>query len=596
MTSITTWNFSSWEFRMKTLHLIFLCLIFASFFNFGCNGSPTESDESPPNVVITQPATGATLTSPVTIRVDATDNNGIKEVEFLIDGQQIGKDDSAPYEQLWNVSFWADDNIHTILAKGIDNSGNIGQSDIVSVTVSNNAMILTELISPAQDLLFVDVDEVTLVWRSLPDASNYEVNVSSNSNFSDVEYSVTLLDTTVTTPALSEGMHFWRVRAQNNLGIFGEWSALKRFTIQIVPGTIFGGNDVEEGNSVQQTTDGGYVIVGRTRSFGAGGEDVWLIKTDANGLEQWNRTFGGSGIDQGNSIQQTNDGGYIIAGRIGSGRDDVWLIKTDADGSEQWNKTFGGTSGDIGQSVQQISDGYIIAGHTTSFGAGDSDVWLIKTDPNGSEQWNRTFGGNDFDRGYSVKQTNDGGYVIVGYTRSFGAGGSDIWLIKTDANGSEQWNKTFGGSCDDTGLSVQLTSEMGYIIVGTTRSSGEGDADVWLIKTDANGSEEWNRTFGGSREDIGNSVQQTTDGGYIIVGRTFSFGAGFLDLWLIKTNANGFEEWNRTLGGSGTDLGNSVQQTTDGGYIIAGFTFSYGAGDGDIWLIKTDSQGNIIDF
>lgn len=548
------------------------------------------SDETPPNVVITQPANGATLTSPVTIRVDATDNNGVKEVEFLIDGQQIGKDDSAPYEKLWNVSFWADDNIHTILAKAIDNSGNVGQSDIVSVTVSKNAMILTELISPAQDSLFVDIDEVTLVWRSLPDASNYEVNVSTNSDFSDVEYSVTLLDTTVTTPSLSEGTHFWRVRAQNNLGIFGEWSAIRRFKIQIVPGKIFGGDNVEEGNAVQQTIDGGYVIVGRTRSFGAGGEDVWLIKTDANGLEQWNRTFGGSDIDQGNSVQQTNDGGYIIAGRIGSGQNDVWLIKTDTDGLEQWNKTFGGISGDIGQSVQQISDGYVIAGGTSSFGAGDSDVWLIKTDPNGSEQWNRTFGGSDFDRGYSVKQTNDGGYVIVGYTRSFGAGGSDIWLIKTDANGSEQWNKTFGESSDDTGLSVQITLDGGFIIIGNKEN------DFWLIKTDDNGFEQWSKTFGGAGFEEGNSVQQTSDGGYILIGRTFSFGAGGSDAWLIKTDAQGSTQWMKTFGGNSDDVGISVQQTTDAGYIITGITFSYGAGDGDVWLIKTDSQGNIIDF
>ena len=358
----------------------------------------------------------------------------------------------------------------------------------------------------------------------------------------------------------------------------------------------YGGNYYDYGKSVLQTTDGGYVIVG-TKAVSIYDNDVWLIKTDDDGNETWTQTFGGSDYEAGYGVQQTSNGGYIIVGQTssyGAGSADVWLIKTDANGDSIWIQTFGGSSNDIGRCIQQTTEGgYIITGKTSSFGAGGSDVYLIKTDANGNETWMQTFGGSNSEDGYGVQQTSDGGYVITGITSSFGAGGSDVYLIKTDANGNSMWTQTFGGSSNDIGRSVHQTTDGGYIVTGRTESYGSGSEDVWLIKTDAFGNESWTNTFGGSFDDEGESIQLTTDGGYIITGTTISFGAGFGAVYLIKTDANGDELWYQTFNRNSCDFGKCVQQTSDGGYIITGDTYAYGMGQSDVWLIKTDEEGTI---
>jgi hypothetical protein len=257
-------------------------------------------------------------------------------------------------------------------------------------------------------------------------------------------------------------------------------------------------------------------------------------------------------------------------------------------------KTYGGTSWDRAFSVRQTSDGgYIVTGYTSSFGAGNYDVFLIKTDAFGNIQWAKTYGGTNGDNATSVRQTSDGGYIVAGYTFSFGAGGSDIFLIKTDASGNIQWAKTYGGTGDDWASSVQQTSDGGYIVAGYTYSFGSGNLDIILIKTDASGNIQWAKTYGGTGWDIPLSVQQTSDGGYIVAGTTSSFGAGGGDIFLIKTNAFGNVQWAKTYGGTGDDVAYSVRQTSDGGYIVASYTSSFGAGTYDAFLIKTDANGNI---
>jgi len=333
-----------------------------------------------------------------------------------------------------------------------------------------------------------------------------------------------------------------KAQAKDEEGAVSSWSSARTISIYLWDKT-FGGTHNDHGNSVQQTTDGGYIITGWTYSYGAGNDDVWFIKTDENGNKVWDKTFGGTHYDEGHSVQETSDGGYIITGwtkSYGAGRSDVWLIKTDGNGNKVWDKTFGGTRGDYGKSVQETQDGgYIITGETCSYGTGeyDDDVWLIKTDRNGNKVWDKTFGGTHYDEGHSVQETQDGGYIITGYTDSHGAGSYDVWLIKTDRNGNKVWDKTFGRTGYDKGYSVQQTTDGGYIIAGFTY--GEGGYDVWLIKTDGNGNKVWSKTFGGTGGDYGYSVQQTRDGEYIIAGRTLSYGAGECDVWLIKTDENG---------------------------------------------------------
>jgi hypothetical protein len=355
---------------------------------------------------------------------------------------------------------------------------------------------------------------------------------------------------------------------------------------------IFGGYGYEYGNAVQQTTDGGYIVIGTTPSYGPGTRAGWLIKIDEYGNEEWNKTYGGPGAETGYDGQQTSDNGYIIVGFTDSyiENGDAWLVKTDELGNLEWSKRYGGYFTEVGNGVKQTNDGgYILVGRTNSYGSsGDENIWLLKTDKDGNELWNKTFDNGGFDNGFSVQQTSDEGYIITGTVDS------DTWcdviLIKTDTNGNQQWSKTYGGSGEDGACSVQQTNDGGYIVLGSTLSLEFGGYGAWLIRTDSEGNELWNKTYFGSG--LG-TVQLTNDGGFVFTDSVNSllFQA---QLRIVKINNNGRTQWIRELGTTSNEGGSAIQQTNDGGYIVVGETDVNGFGVYDVLVVKTDKNGRSV--
>jgi len=344
----------------------------------------------------------------------------------------------------------------------------------------------------------------------------------------------------------------------------------------------FGGSNTDIGYSVVQTNDGGYAIAGKTIETGETSSDVYVLKTDSLGIYSWGTTCGGGSNDIGYSIIQTTDSGYVIGGVYGNL---FRLIRLDSSGSVVWTIGAAHTHSAF-YSILQETGGYILAGYINWSGG---DVYLVKrNNSTGHEIWHYSFGGTAYDEGRSIQKTLDGGYIIAGYTSSFGSG-EQVYLIKTDPEGSPIWTRAYGGTNDDRGYSVLETPDGCYIIAGYTNSFGAGSYDFYLLKIAVWGDTLWTRTFGGSGADSAFSVVQAPDGGFVIAGFTSSFGAGGSDVYLVKTNSEGYMMWDTTFGGTGNDGAYSIAATADGGYIITGYTCSFGSGNEDIYLIKIDS-------
>lgn len=405
-----------------------------------------------------------------------------------------------------------------------------------------------------------------------------------------------------------------------------------------------GGTSNEQAFFARQTADGGYVVAGIADSFDGDVTghhllwDCWLVKLSSAGNIEWQKCYGGSGEDEAFCVEQTADGGYAVAGLSESTDGDVtgnhggwdcWVFKTDSTGNLLWEKSLGGTSVDGAASLQQTPDGgYIVAGYSQSTDGdvlgnhGANDMWLVKLDNSGNMQWQKSLGGSNSDGATSIQLASDGGFIIAGGTSSNDGdvtgyhGGGDMWLMKTDTAGNIQWQKCFGGSGDDYANSISKTNDGGYIISGRSSSNdgdvtgNQGSNDYWLIKTDNAGNIQWQKSTGGTGNEGAYSCSQTVDGGYIIAGGSFSndgdvsgnHGAG--DYWIVKTDSTGSIQWQKCFGGMGNDFANAVLQTADGGYLAAGTAYS---NDGDVtgnhspttsdyWIIKLSPDVGIKDY
>ncbi|MFH1010651.1 MAG: hypothetical protein V1784_05390 [bacterium] len=312
----------------------------------------------------------------------------------------------------------------------------------------------------------------------------------------------------------------------------------------------------------------------------------------------WTRVYGGNGNEAAVAVHQTTDSGFVVVGStssFGAGIQDFYLLRTDVNGDTLWTHTYGGATKDQALSVRQTSDGgYIMAGITDPAGSDSGNVYVIKTDAAGTVTWPRTFGGSYYDAGICVRQTTDGGFVVAGATGTSIIDLANALLLKLNSAGTQSWSRNFGGLGADFASAVEQTSDGGYILAGFTAPFLSLIGDVYLIKTNSSGTQTWSRTFGGDSVDIALSVLQTSDGGYILAGLTKSFGAGGNDAYVIKTNSSGDSLWTRTYGGSAADYASSIQPTADGNYIIAGGTESFGVSGSAAYLIKINGSGDTL--
>lgn len=348
-----------------------------------------------------------------------------------------------------------------------------------------------------------------------------------------------------------------------------------------------GGNKDEAGWYVLSTQEGGSLVTGYTNSYGSGESDIWIVKFDENGNEIWNKTFGGAGTERGKAIQNTPDGNYIVVGTTnsyGNGYDDIWIIKLDTNGNEKWNQTFGGPDNDTGRSITLDDDMYVILGETWSYGSGKSDFWLIKTDSQGNEIWNKTYGGSEEDQGRFLIYS-DKGYVLTGGTRSYGNGEEDIWVLKVDEEGNEKWNNTFGTNERIEYCNQLIQSEnKSFVLVGHSLSKNYSSLKGMVVKTDNQGRLEWKKEL---EEDVDTGLSSIlmADESYLGIGYIGSFTNGQQDVLLVKIDFSGGIIWTKSMGkGNYTDAGIWTSGNEDN-YFIAGYRENIVDGENNLDLL-----------
>jgi hypothetical protein len=457
----------------------------------------------------------------------------------------------------------------------------------------------------APDVFAVDAQRInctsaSVTWTDVSNADEFELQIREN-NVSGFWNNVPLVAGTghIFRSLMASTAYQVRLRticANGN----SDWDSLSFSTPRCVAGegtvwqVVDGGIGWDESHSIAQTADGGYVATGYTFSWGAGEWDVYLARYNAFGDKIWDRVYGGAKRDEGRSVAVTSDGGYIVVGYTTSApaiESDVYVIKTDANGEVEWQRTYGGNNWAIGYDVQQTADGgYIIAG-TMIDNARGRDAYVLKLRSNGEVEWQNAFGGAEDDYAFGVTTTTDGGYAVTGYTQSVGAGRQDLLAMKVTNTGALAWSKAFGGTNRDFGYDVVEGANGNLVFAGYARSFGESNGDVYLVATDNNGQLAWSRTFGNRSFDFANAITATADGHYVLTGGNSE---NSTNATIMKVSADGELVWTNSFGTSQSgEQGRSIVQTTDGGFAIAGQSniAVINNRNAEVYLIKTDVDG-----
>ena len=668
-------------------------MVFCGFYS--CEDSE-KTDTTNPSVVITYPFTLSVVSEIVQITCAATDNDSLKKVTLWINGIETNVVDSiAPYVLPWNTISYPDSSSHSITITAHDMSGNIAMSSPIQVLVDNrtafpnpvniSSIIYTEsemvikinssidddfkgylhLYSEIEngekyllsDTNFVQKDTIltltnfnpsvprwywvkvvdihdfstvgdgyyvldinpepvklnpikyednsfTISWNSSSefDFSSYAVFESQYHDMKDsilIYDSIDRLDTSFTHNSLEDNLYkyyqimvkdYWQLYSLSNIKVGSSWT---RFF------ESYGDQNFDYGRSVLQAENEDYIMLGYNSALGNSANNISLKRVNSEGDIIWEQDMNFSQTDKAYDLIQCSDGSYLMVGQRTSSSDgssDVSLIKTNSFGILEWDFEYGDEQDDIGYSVYQTFDGgFIVCGSTVSPNTGFNYVYLLKVNSNGLEEWSESYGGEGDDYGNSVLQDLDGGYIVAGVSRSSGDPNGNGFLMKTDTDGNKIWSKSYGGNSAEIIYDVNFTSDGGFILTGHTNSYGNGANDAYLIKVNPNGETEWSQTFGASGTDYGRSGSQTVDGGYLITGYSDSFGDGGFDAWWIKVDHNGNLERDKIYGESGDNRVFSSHQTLDGGYIMIGYTKPETQNNPDILLIKTDSQGRVFD-
>lgn len=352
-------------------------------------------------------------------------------------------------------------------------------------------------------------------------------------------------------------------------------------------------SEYDEGFDVEELPDGGFIFAGRTWMAHTSSIDVLLVRTDAEGLVIWKKTFGGVYKDEAYSVEHTGDGGFIITGTTESytnGFNDIWLIKTDAAGSMLWNRSYGGTSYDYGLDVRECqSGGFIVAGQTQQSLTGGWYALLLRTDELGNEIWNRRYGGHDGDMGTSVAELSDGGFVVSGATSAAGSGSSALWVFRTAPNGDIIWERTVSGTQSNSGTRLHALDDGSVAVIGHATPNTVQTSNLLFVRLDQSGDVTVNTIL--QENAFGTGLDETADGGFIICGYTNPYGSDGSDIVLSKITRDGEVVWKRLIGGSRLDRAMAVVTTGDNGFMLTGSTRSFGYGDLDLLMLKTNDVG-----